>query len=44
VVCQTDTHLQPWVELVTVDGANGEKVTIAIDSDEIGPINALLLG
>jgi hypothetical protein len=37
-------HLQPRVEPFTVDGADGEKVTIAADSDEIGPIKALLLG
>jgi hypothetical protein len=37
-------HLQPRVELVTVDGADSEKVTIATDNDEIGPIKALLLG
>jgi len=28
---------------MTVDGADGEKVTIATDSDEISPIKALLL-
>jgi hypothetical protein len=37
-------HLQPRVEPVTVDGVDDEKVTIAADSDEIGPIKALLLG
>jgi hypothetical protein len=37
------THLQPRVEPVTVDGADGEKVTIAADNDEISPIKALLL-
>jgi hypothetical protein len=37
-------HLQPRVEPVTVDGPNGEKVTITVDNDEIGPIKALLLG
>jgi hypothetical protein len=37
-------HLQLRVEPITVDGANSEKVTIAVDSDEIGPIKALLLG
>jgi len=37
-------HLQPRVEPITVDGADGEKVTIATDSDEIGPIKALLFG
>jgi len=36
-------HLQPRVEPMTVDGADGEKVTIATDSDEISPIKALLL-
>jgi hypothetical protein len=38
------THLQLQVEPVTVDGADGEKVTIVVDNDEIGPIKALLLG
>jgi hypothetical protein len=33
-------HLQP----VTVDNTDGEKVTIATDSDEIGPIKVFLLG
>ncbi len=37
-------YLQPRVEPVTVDGADGEKVTIVADNDEIGPIKALLLG
>ncbi len=37
------THLQPRVEPVTVDSADSEKVTIAANSDEIGPIKALLL-
>jgi hypothetical protein len=37
-------HLQPQVEPVIVDGANDEKVTIAIVSDEIGPIKALMFG
>jgi hypothetical protein len=37
-------HLQPRVEPVTFDGVDGEKVTIAADSDEIDPIKALLLG
>ncbi len=37
-------HLQPRVEPVTVDGANGKKVTIVAKSDEIGPIKALLFG
>jgi hypothetical protein len=36
-------HLQSRVEPITVNGADGEKVTIAADSDEIGPIKALLL-
>ncbi|CAM6070495.1 unnamed protein product [Sphagnum tenellum] len=36
-------HLQPRIEPDTIDGADGEKVTIAVDSDEIGPIKALLL-
>ncbi len=31
-------HLQLQVEPVTVDGADNEKVTIVVDSDEIGPI------
>jgi len=35
-------HLQPQVEPIIVDGANDEKVTIAANSDEIGPIKALL--
>jgi len=38
------THLQPQVEPITIDGANSKKVTIVVDSDEIGPIKALLLG
>jgi len=38
------THLQPRVEPITIDGANSKKVTIVVDSDEIGPIKALLLG
>jgi hypothetical protein len=37
-------HLQPRVEPVTVDSAHGEKVTIATDNDEIGPIKALVFG
>jgi len=36
-------HLQFRVEPITVDGADGEKVTITANSDEIGPIKALLL-
>ncbi len=36
-------HLQPRVELVTINGADGEKVTIVVESDEIGPIKVLLL-
>jgi len=37
-------HLQPWIEPITVDGADGKKITIATDSDKIGPIKVLLLG
>ncbi len=37
-------HLQLQVEPVTIDDADGEKVTITTDSDEIGPIKVLLLG
>jgi hypothetical protein len=37
-------HLQPQIEPVTVNGVDDEKVTIAADSDEIGPIKALLVG
>jgi hypothetical protein len=37
-------HLQPRVEPIIVKGADNEKVTIAVDSDEIGPIKALLFG
>ncbi len=37
-------HLQPQIEPVTVNDADDEKVTIATDSDEIGPIKALLFG
>ncbi|CAK9275973.1 unnamed protein product [Sphagnum jensenii] len=37
-------HLQLQVEPVTFDDVDGEKVTIAFDSDEIGPIKVLLLG
>jgi hypothetical protein len=37
-------HLQSRIEPVTVDDVDGEKVTITADSDEIGPIKALLLG
>jgi hypothetical protein len=37
-------HLQPRLEPVIVNDANGEKVTIATNSDEIGPIKVLLLG
>jgi hypothetical protein len=36
-------HLQPRVEPITVNGADGEKVTIATDNNKIGPIKALLL-
>jgi hypothetical protein len=36
-------HLQPRVEFVTVDGADGEKVTIIANTDKIGPIKVLLL-
>jgi hypothetical protein len=37
-------HLQSQVEPVTVDGVDGEKVTIAADNDKIGPIKTLMLG
>jgi hypothetical protein len=37
-------HLQPRVEPVTVDSADGEKVTVAADNDKISPIKALLFG
>jgi hypothetical protein len=37
-------HLQPQVELITVNDADDEKMTIVADSDEIGPIKALLFG
>ncbi|CAM6011086.1 unnamed protein product [Sphagnum balticum] len=37
-------HLEPRVEPVTFDGADGEKVTIATNSDKIGPIKALVFG
>jgi hypothetical protein len=36
-------HLQLQVEPITVDGADGEKVTIVAHSEEIGPIKVLLL-
>ncbi|CAK9262094.1 unnamed protein product [Sphagnum jensenii] len=36
-------HLQPRIEPITIDGVDDEKVTIAADNDEIGPIKALLL-
>jgi hypothetical protein len=37
-------HLQLRVEPVTVNDADNKKVTIIANSDEIGPIKALLLG
>jgi hypothetical protein len=36
------THLQSRIEPITIDGADGEKVTIVVDSDEIGAIKVLL--
>jgi hypothetical protein len=36
-------HLQPRIEPVTVDGVDDKKVTIAANSDEIGPVKALVL-
>ncbi|CAM6067816.1 unnamed protein product [Sphagnum tenellum] len=37
-------HLQPQIEPVAVNSADGEKVTIAANSDKIGPIKAVQLG
>jgi hypothetical protein len=36
-------HLQPRDEPVTVNGANGEKMTIPADSENIAPIKVRLL-
>jgi hypothetical protein len=36
-------HLQPRDEPITVNGANGEKMTIPVDSENIAPIKVRLL-